>query len=129
MGRKIENMLGDRVAVRGSEGALTKGVIAQIAGDRVFVQVDDSDERVETESSKIRNYSLAARKAWASMPSRGVGRPRGSGLSNRVSVTLRIDRELWNRFKELERAGKISDRGDAIDASLRHILKGYFDPE
>ena len=68
------------------------------------------------------NLSLAARKAWASMPDRKVGRPRGSKTVDRMSVTLRIDRDVWDRFLEAERRGRIADRTEVVNAWFRREL-------
>jgi hypothetical protein len=51
-----------------------------------------------------------------------VGRRKGTRLCDRVSVTLRIDRDLWQPFVELEQAGVIEDRTAAINRWLRERL-------
>ncbi len=71
----------------------------------------------------ITNLSLAARKAWKSEPGRRVGRRKGTRLCDRVSVTLRIDRELWEEFRLKESAGIIRDRTSTMNAWLREKLK------
>ena len=42
---------------------------------------------------QVTNYSLATRRAWVTDPDRAVGRRKGTKLTDRVSVTLRFDRE------------------------------------
>lgn len=68
------------------------------------------------------NYSLAARKAWRRMPRRRVGRPKGTAKTDRVSVTLRIDRELWDHFRRAESAGLIQDRTALINSCIAQKL-------
>jgi len=65
---------------------------------------------------------LAARKAWKNMPYRHVGRPKGVRHCDRVSVTLRIDRDLWEQFKRDESAGRIKDRTATINLWFREML-------
>jgi len=71
---------------------------------------------------ELTNYSLAARRAWQSMPDRKVGRPPGSKVSDRVSVIFRIDRTLWNEFLTADEAGIIGDRTKIINKCLSDIL-------
>jgi uncharacterized protein (DUF4415 family) len=70
----------------------------------------------------VTNFSLAARKAWVTGPDRAVGRRKGTKLCDRVSVTLRIDRDLWERFREMEGAGLIEDRTASVNSWLRQNL-------
>jgi hypothetical protein len=77
---------------------------------------------VDVKLDGIRNYSLAARKAWVKMPNRQVGRPKGSAQSDRVSVTLRFDRALWQRFLLLEQEGIIGDRVQLFNRILGQIM-------
>jgi uncharacterized protein (DUF4415 family) len=50
------------------------------------------------------------------MPARRVGRPKGTTKTDRVSVTLRMDREVWAQFQQAEAAGVIEDRTATINA-------------
>jgi hypothetical protein len=56
------------------------------------------------------------------MPQRGVGRPRGMKFCDRISVTLRIDRELWQDFQEKEALGIIEDRTALINQLIKEKL-------
>ena len=56
------------------------------------------------------------------MPHRRVGRPRGARHCDLVSVTLRIDRELWERFRQDESAGLIEDRTATINMWFRDMV-------
>ena len=62
--------------------------------------------KVRVTPEQITNFSLAARKAWVTEPDRAVGRRKGTKLSDRVSVTLRLDRDLWEQFLGLEEDGR-----------------------
>jgi hypothetical protein len=73
-------------------------------------------------AEEITNFSLAARKAWVTGPDRAVGRRKGTKLTDRVSVTLRFDREVWEHFIGLEEQGVIDDRIATINAWFREKL-------
>ena len=87
------------------------------------------DLTVMLSGEELTNYSLAARRAWRSMPDRKVGRPAGTRVSDRVSVIFRIDRTLWDEFLSAEKAGLIADRTSIINEYLRDILAGSRRPE
>jgi hypothetical protein len=86
------------------------------------VCLEQSGRIVRAQPEDVTNFSLAARKAWVTGPNRAVGRRKGTKLCDRVSVTLRIDRELWQRFMEMEKDGLIEDRTAAINSWLREKL-------
>ena len=113
--------VGDKVRFREGRCAGEHGVIESVAKDRLKVRLARG-VAITTRVRTVTNLSLAARKAWVSMPDRRVGRPPGSKLSDRVSVTLRIDRELWERFRGLESKGRIADRTKLINGWLREKL-------
>jgi uncharacterized protein (DUF4415 family) len=73
-------------------------------------------------TNTVTNLSAAARSAWKTMPNRQVGRPTGTKIGDRVSVTLRIDRRLWERFRMQENAGLIGDRCAEIEKLLAAIV-------
>ena len=55
-------------------------------------------------------------------PDRAVGRKKGTKLYDRVSVTLRFDRDLWEHFQALEEEGVIDDRTGLINRWFREKL-------
>lgn len=57
------------------------------------------------------------------MPNRKVGRPSGTRVSDRVSVTVRIDRDLWNSFQTAEEEGLIENR----TATINELLHSFVD--
>ncbi|HMG73676.1 MAG TPA: hypothetical protein VK582_09255 [Pyrinomonadaceae bacterium] len=113
---------GDRVKIKNIDHRGTRGIVTRLNRDRLVVKLDDRDELVELKSHEVTNFSLAARKAWQSMPHKRVGRPKGSRVCDRTSVTLRIDRDLWDEFRALESNERIKDRTTVINAMLREKL-------
>jgi len=100
-----------------------RGIIESINSDRVVIR-RVSDEKVFTlNMAEITNFSLAARKAWKKMPARQVGRPKGSTVCDRLSVTIRVDRDLWQTFRMAEDSGIIMDRTLTLNNWIRHGLQ------
>ena len=89
----MEPEVGDKVQLKDHSGTPSRGVVAAVHGDELLVRLDESGELVAVASESVTNFSLAARKAWKNMPHRRVGRPKGARHCDRVSVTLRIDRD------------------------------------
>ena len=118
----MQNEIGDKVKIKYHNGLGERGVLEAIADDQLVIRLIREGRVVSASIDSITNFSLAARKAWRNMPNRRVGRPRGARHCDRVSVTLRIDRELWERFKKFESAGLIEDRTARINACLRALL-------
>lgn len=107
---------GDKVRLKGKAHRHKRGVVENVRARSLVVRLDENGERVQVSPSDLTNFSLAARKAWERMPDRRVGRPRGSTTTDRISVTLRIDRQLWERFKRAEAGGLVEDRSSVINA-------------
>ncbi len=116
---------GDKVRLKGMTHRHMRGVVEHIRHKNLVVRLDENGERVHVSPSEVTNFSLAARKAWERMPARRVGRPKGSTTTDRVSVTLRIDRDLWERFKRAEAAGLVIDRSAAINAWIAAKLDEF----
>ncbi len=118
----MEPEVGDKVRLKDHNGAPVRGVVAAVHGDELLVHLDESGELVAIAPALVTNFSLAARKAWKNMPHRRVGRPKGARHCDRVSVTLRIDRELWEQFRQDELEGLIKDRTATINSWFRDML-------
>ena len=114
--------VGDKVRLKDHNGTPVRGVVAAVHNDQLLVRLDASGELIAVAPARVTNFSLAARKAWKHMPHRRVGRPKGARHCDRVSVTLRIDRELWAQFRQDEAEGLIEDRTATINAWLRDML-------
>jgi hypothetical protein len=113
---------GDKVRLKSGTHAGSRGVLDTFDEERLVVRLEDSGQKVRVTPEQITNFSLAARKAWVTEPDRAVGRRKGTKLSNRVSVTLRLDRELWEHFLGLEEEGVIENRTALINELLRERL-------
>jgi hypothetical protein len=113
---------GDKVRLRRGGPANARGVVDAVEGDRLIVRLDGHRTTVRVPESAVTNLSLAARKAWKTMPARNVGRPRGR-RTDRVSVTLRIDRATWAWFQTYEDDGIIPDRSVVINAWFKRGLE------
>jgi hypothetical protein len=118
----MEPEVGDKIKLKSHNGAPARGVVEEVHGDRLLVHLHESGELVGVAAELVTNFSLAARKAWKNMPHRSVGRPKGARHCDRVSVTLRIDRELWEQFRRDESAGRIKDRTATINVWFREML-------
>jgi len=118
----MEPEVGDKVRLKGYNSASTRGVVEAVQGGELLVRLNESGELVPVASACVTNFSLAARKAWKNMPHRRVGRPKGARHCDRVSVTLRIDRELWKQFRQDESEGLIEDRTATINTRFREML-------
>jgi uncharacterized protein (DUF4415 family) len=118
----MEPEIGDKVKLKSRNDAPVRAVVEEVRGKELLIRLEESGELVAVASESVTNFSLAARKAWKSMPHRHVGRPKGARHCDRVSVTLRIDREVWERFKQDESAGHIKDRTATINVWLREML-------
>src|SRR5262245_32920351 len=101
---------GDKVRVKAGNHAGERGTVDALDGEKLVIRLDESGLTARVLPEQVTNFSLAARKAWKTEPHRAVGRRKGTCLSDRVSVTLRLDRELWEHFQALEDAGTIEDR-------------------
>src|SRR5436309_13843165 len=121
-GTAVKVETGDKVRLKAKGHPGARGIVEAIKGDRLVVGLEDSDQRVLVAPEEVTNFSLAARKAWVSMPNPGVGRPKGMRFCDRVSVTLRIDRDLWEQFRSKEAIGLIDDRTATINSWLREKL-------
>jgi len=104
-------LVGDKVKLKrsASVAAGAHGVLTE-ASEPLSVRLDESGEIITVSTDMLTNFSLAARKAWQNMPERNVGRPKGSRVCDRVSVTIRVDRDLWERFRRAEATGTVADR-------------------
>ena len=122
--------VGDKVKLKSSadEAAGSHGVIADLDGSVLSIRLEGGPTVVQVAPEQVTNFSLAARKAWQNMPTRNVGRPKGSRVSDRRSVTIRVDRELWERFQRAESSGIVSDRTSVLNQWIAQGLDGLTAP-
>jgi hypothetical protein len=115
---------GDKVRLKAGTHAGARGLLDAFDGDKLVIQLEGSGFKIQVTAEQVTNFSLAARKAWATEPDRAVGRRKGTKLHDRVSVTLRLDRDIWERFLDLEEDGVIDDRTGLINGWFREKLAG-----
>jgi hypothetical protein len=115
----LQAEVGDKVRLKKGPNTGARGVVEALENGKLVVRAEGTDRPVRVLPEEVTNYSLAARKAWVTGPNRRVGRRKGTRLADRVSVTLRLDRELWERFQRLEEAGAIRNRTVVINGWLR----------
>ncbi len=113
---------GDRVKLKTGADRGLRGTVKHVRNGHLVVELEDQAKLVELPAHHVTNFSLAARKAWKSMPHKRVGRPKGSRVCDRVSVTLRIDRDLWQEFRALESKRQIAGRTRTINDMLREKI-------
>ena len=113
---------GDKVRLKAGPHAGERGLVEALDGEKLVVRLEQSGLKLCVLPEQMTNFSLAARKAWVTGPDRAVGRKKGTKLYDRVSVTLRFDRDLWKRFLALEKEGIIEDRTALINAWFREKL-------
>nr|ADY57969.1 hypothetical protein Plabr_0340 [Rubinisphaera brasiliensis DSM 5305] len=106
---------GDKIRIKAGPHKGKRGLIEDAVENTLTVRLDNQNTIVTLMEHDVTNYSLAARKAWERMPHRRVGRPAGATSSDRISVTLRIDRNLWASFTEAESKGLIANRTHVVN--------------
>lgn len=114
--------IGDKVRLKSGARFGARGAVETTREDKLVVRLEENDQKILIAPEEVTNLSLAARRAWVSMPDRRVGRPKGMKFCDRVSVTLRIDRDLWEQFRAQESNGLIKDRTASINKWLREKL-------
>lgn len=113
---------GDSVRLKDADHFGMRGTIKRVARSHLVVELVNANDLVQLTHDEVTNYSLAARKAWTSMPNKRVGRPKGSRVCDRTSVIFRIDRDLWDEFRALESEKLIKNRTILINTILREKL-------
>lgn len=113
---------GDKVRVKVGPHSGQRGVVDAIDGEQVLVRLEKTAQMVRLQADQVTNFSLAARKAWVTDPNRGVGRRKGTKFRDRVTVTFRIDRDLWEQFMQMVETGRIEDRNSAVNSWFRSKL-------
>ncbi len=118
----LQHAKGDKIRVKHGQLSGERGILLRPHLGSWIVSLSREDRTIEVSTEDLINYSLAARRAWRSMPDRKVGRPAGSKVSDRISVIFRVDRALWNEFLSAEQTGLVGDRTNLINEGLRNVL-------
>jgi hypothetical protein len=112
--------VGDKVRIRSGVESGARGIIRKELDG--LLEVELLDGRITTTLlDDITNYSLAARRAWRSMPKK-AGRPSNQVPKKRM-VSLRIDVDLWERLGEAVEQGILPSREQAINEWVREKLE------
>ncbi len=119
----LEHAKRDKVRIKGGPFAGQRGTLLRREAGRWLVSLTNEAKEVSFGADDLTNLSLAARRAWHSMPHRKVGRPVGSKVSDRLSVIFRVDRALWDEFLAAEEVGLVRDRTTVINECLRSVLQ------
>ena len=109
-------MPGDKIRVRTGDQAGARGCVAAVFDGLTEVQLE-SGSRLVLRLADVTNFSLAARKAWETMPKR-AGRPKLLRPPRRM-VSMRIDSDVWESLGAAVRVGLIVSREQAINDWLR----------
>lgn len=117
-----QHQQGDKVRIRKGPFSGKRGTLKLKRSGGWIVSFEDGDSDGVIRTGDMTNFSLAARRAWHSMPNRKVGRPVGTKVSDRVSIIFRVDRTLWEEFVAAEQAGVVGDRTTFINDCLRKFL-------
>ena len=115
---------GDKVKFHDRAGE--RGIVERCDGDQLYVRCKGTNKLVMVGPQHVTNFSLAARKAWKKMPDRRVGRPVGSCKVERISVTFRVDRALWEKFTAAEANKLITNRTATVNSWIKEKLDSLF---
>lgn len=118
----MKPQVGDKVRLKIGDYIGARGLVETIDSGKLVVSLMESGLKLRVLPEQVTNFSLAARRAWVTGPDRAVGRKKGTKLYDRVSVTLRFDRDLWQHFLDLEEQGAIEDRTNLINRWFREKL-------
>ena len=119
----IDIQTGDKIRIRSGPYSGARGVIqAQVNG--ILEILLDAGNSVHVEPKEVTNFSLAARRAWQTMPKR-AGRPQLSSPRKKM-VSMRIDVEVWNRLGEAVELGLIPSREEAVNIWVQEQLESLF---
>jgi hypothetical protein len=116
MGSHLYDRAGDRVRIKSGQYQGQRGQIDDLTtGGDVIVVVEGT--RLVVSRNSITNFSLAARRAWATRPKR-AGRPT-LPTPRKKMISLRIDIETLNALSVLAEHGLIANRERAVNEWLR----------
>ncbi|HZR00284.1 MAG TPA: hypothetical protein VFC93_15890 [Chloroflexota bacterium] len=96
-------------------------MLRDVAADRLAVLLEDGRALV-LGGDEFTNFSLAARRAWRTMPKR-AGRPRSANPTRRP-ISVRLDLDVWRDLVRAAELGLIESRDRTINAWVRERLDG-----
>lgn len=123
---KDETLIGDKVRIRSGPYAKKKGVVHTKAGELLEIHLDEGP-LIHVEPSELTNYSLAARRAWQTMPKQS-GRHQLAVPRKRM-VSLRLDIDVLDDLDRATESGLIPNKEQAVNNWLRQQLDSLFQEE
>jgi hypothetical protein len=96
-----------------------------VGGTDAAVDVElGGGDTVSLSPPDLMNFSLAARRAWVTMPKK-AGRPKSS-RPPKVMVSMRLDIEVRNRLSVAAEMGLITNREEAVNRWVGEGLDALF---
>src|SRR5262245_3360983 len=114
-----DHRIGDKIRIRSGPHRGQRGIVHAASGNLLNVQLD-TGSNIQVTPDVITNYSRAARHAWEKMPKR-AGRPK-AGEPRKRMVSLRVDRDIWERLGRAVDQGLIASREQAVNDWIRDNL-------
>lgn len=108
--------IGDKVRLCSGPHKGARGSIAAESDGRFEIELGPGDKIVAF-AEDITNYSLAARRAWETMPKR-TGRPKGQKPVKRM-VSMRLDSDVVDMLQEAAERELIPNREKAVNDWVR----------
>jgi hypothetical protein len=115
---------GDKVRVRSGPHLGSRGILLGQEGGLVRLELS-SGETILVQPHELTNFSLAARKAWQTMPKR-AGRPPSPNTRKKM-VSLRLDVDVWRMLGRAAEFNLIPSREQAVNEWLRKRLVQLLD--
>lgn len=115
----IDIQTGDKIRIRSGPYSGARGVIQAEVNGVLEILLDEGNS-ISIEPNEITNFSLAARRAWQTMPKR-AGRPQLSSPRKKM-ISMRIDVDVWERLGEAVDLGLIPNKEEAVNTWLQERL-------
>lgn len=115
---------GDKVRVRRGPYAGMRGVVRAWTANEIEIETADQ-QTLHVDHGAVTNYSLAARKAWKTMPKR-AGRPSQDPARTKQMVSMRLSPDVWRRLGEAVDLGLVRSREDAVNTWVSGQLDALF---
>lgn len=117
--------IADKVRIRSGSHKGSRGVIR---GEEIgLVEVElETGETTSVTALEVTNYSLAARRAWQSIP-KNAGRPRSDYTKKMVS--FRLDNDVTEMLDEALEKQLIETKSDVINTIVRDYLVSLLSKE
>jgi uncharacterized protein (DUF4415 family) len=112
--------IGDKVKIRSGSHAGARGVIQGEDIGLLHIRLE-MGEIVNLTALEITNFSLAARRAWETMPKK-AGRPSLDEPRKRM-VSLRLDVDVLEMLEHASAIGIFPNKSEGMNQILRENLK------